>query len=58
MLFCFHDAIIFEIHKDEMNIIKHIKNYMETKHKKIFGSLLPVDVKVGPNFGELTRKDI
>jgi hypothetical protein len=53
ILFPFHDAIVFLIHKDELDLIEPLRNYLESAHKTVFGTTFPVDIKVGSNFGEL-----
>lgn len=44
----FHDAIMFEIYKDEISLIKEIKNLMENNY-----GYFPVKTSIGRTFGEL-----
>jgi hypothetical protein len=55
MIFPFHDALTFYIHKDEKEYIRHIKQYMEDylSSTQQFKIPFPVEVKIGKNFLEM-----
>ncbi len=48
-----HDELLFEIHKDEKNLISQIANLMETSHQKYksFKTPIKVDFGGGSNWG-------
>lgn len=54
ILFPFHDAIVLQVHDEEKEIVKNVKNFMESLHRGSFGTSFPVDVKGGHNLGELS----
>ena len=49
-----HDELLFEIHKDEKDIISQIANLMETSHQKYksFKTPIKVDFGGGSNWGQ------
>ena len=52
--FPFHDALIFEIHEQEIFLLKQIKHVMEDSFiDSIFFTRFPVKIQFGENFGEL-----
>ena len=53
IMFPFHDALFFEIHEKEMDLLRVFQNYMESFLQKTFDARFPVEVKIGNNLGEL-----
>ena len=49
-----HDELLFEIHKDEKDLISQIANLMETSHQKdkSFETPIKVDFGGGSNWGQ------
>ena len=49
-----HDELLFEIHKDEKDLIPQIAKLMETSHQKykVFQTPIKVDFGGGLNWGE------
>ena len=49
-----HDELLFEIHKDEKDLISQIANLMETSHQKYksFKTPIKVDFGGGSNWGQ------
>ena len=49
-----HDELLFEIHKDEKDLITQIANLMETSHQKYksFKTPIKVDFGGGSNWGQ------
>jgi len=53
ILFPFHDAIVFEIHKEEEFLLYDIQQIMENAGLSVFGSKTPIKIQYGENFGDL-----
>jgi hypothetical protein len=58
ILFPFHDAIVFLVHKEENNLVALIKDFMEKFHQNTLGTTFPVEVREGYNFGEMKSDPI
>lgn len=57
IIFPFHDSLVLYVHKEEMSLVKDIKDKMENGNSHIFGSKFPVSVKTGSNFEDLNDYD-
>jgi DNA polymerase I-like protein with 3'-5' exonuclease and polymerase domains len=57
LLFPFHDAFVFEIKEDKLNIVSKLEKVISTYHLKTFNTIFPVEIKAGNNFGEMTIFD-
>ena len=55
IMFPFHDAIVCEIKEDSLFLCDDIKNTLEDRMKKLLKSYFPVNIKVGDNYGSLTK---
>lgn len=55
ILFPFHDALIFQVHKDELSLLPEMKKYMEHVYSHLFSSTFPVEIKRGKNYGEMSE---
>jgi hypothetical protein len=57
LLFPFHDAFVFEIKEDKLNMVDKLEKVISTYYLKMFNTMFPVEIKSGSNFGEMTIFD-
>lgn len=53
IIFSFHDSLVLYVHKEEMSLVKDIKDKMENENSRIFNTKFPVSVKFGSDFENL-----
>jgi len=57
VLLPFHDCVIFQIHDEELGIIKDLRNMMQDSLIDKFDTIFPVEVSLGADLGSMSVQD-
>lgn len=57
LLFPFHDAIVLEVHNEDLSKVALLKRYIQDSLFGKFQALFPVEVSMGKTFGKMSVQD-